>query len=87
MFCPCSFADQEYFFMCRSRKQGSPGGSEVKYLSQCGRFKRCRFDPWIGKIPGGENGNLIQYSCLENAMDRGAWWATVELQSWTQLSD
>ena len=27
--------------------------------------------------PGGENGNPVQYSCLENAMDRGAWWARV----------
>ena len=34
--------------------------------------------------PGGENGNPIQYSCLENSMDRGAWWATVHgvAKSW-----
>ena len=36
----------------------------------------------IGSVPGsvrspGGNGNLLQYSCLENPMDRGAWWATV----------
>ena len=30
-----------------------------------------------GRFPGGGNGNLLQYSCLENPMDRGAWWATV----------
>ena len=30
-----------------------------------------------GLIPGGGNGNPLQYSCLENPMDRGAWWATV----------
>ena len=30
--------------------------------------------PWVGKIP---NGNPLQYSCLENSMYRGAWWATV----------
>ena len=30
-----------------------------------------------GRFPGEGNGNLIQYSCLENSMDRGAWWATV----------
>ena len=29
-----------------------------------------------GKSPGGGNGNPLQYSCLENSMDRGAWWAT-----------
>ena len=31
----------------------------------------------LGKSPGGGNGNLLQYSCLENPMGRGAWWATV----------
>ena len=31
-----------------------------------------------GKIPGGGNGNPLKYSCLENPMDRGAWWATVQ---------
>ena len=30
-----------------------------------------------GRSPGGGHGNPLQYSCLENAMDRGAWWATV----------
>ena len=35
-----------------------------------------------------ENGNPVQYSCLENPMDGGAWWATVHgvAKSWTQLS-
>ena len=31
----------------------------------------------LGRSPGGENDNPLQYSCLENPMDRGAWWATV----------
>ena len=31
----------------------------------------------VGKIPGGGNGNPLQYSCLRNLMDRGAWQATV----------
>ena len=37
--------------------------------------------------PGGRNGNQLQYSCLENPMDRGAWWATVHgvAKSCTQL--
>ena len=30
-----------------------------------------------GRSPGGGNGNPLQYSCLENPMDRGTWWATV----------
>ena len=33
--------------------------------------------PGSGKVPGGGNGNPLQYSCLGNLMDRGAWWATV----------
>ena len=33
--------------------------------------------PWSGRSPRGGNGNLLQYSCLENPMNRGAWWATV----------
>ena len=33
--------------------------------------------PWLGRSPGEENGNPLQYSCLENPMDRGAWQATV----------
>ena len=33
-------------------------------------------DPLEGRCPGGEHGNPFQYSCLENPMDRGAWWAT-----------
>ena len=46
-----------------------------------------------GSIPGSErsrgeaNGNPLQYPCLENPMDRGAWWATVHgvIKIWTQL--
>ena len=33
--------------------------------------------PGLGRSPGEGNGNPLQYSCLENHMDRGAWWATV----------
>ena len=33
--------------------------------------------PVWGRAPGGVHGNPLQYSCLENAIDRGAWWATV----------
>ena len=41
------------------------------------------------RSPGGGNGNLLQFSCLENSMARGAWRATVDgvAKSWTQLSD
>ena len=33
--------------------------------------------PGLGRSPGGGNGNSLQYSCLENSMDRGTWWVTV----------
>ena len=33
--------------------------------------------PGLGRSPGGGNGNPLRYSCLENAMDKGSWWATV----------
>ena len=50
---------------------------------------------YLGSIPGSkrslgrENGNPLQYSCLENSMDRGTWWATVHsvAKSQAQLSN
>ena len=43
--------------------------------------------PGLGRSPGGGHGNPLQYSCLENPMDRGAWWATVHgvAQSQTRM--
>ena len=43
----------------------------------------------LGRTIGEGNGNPLQYSCLENPMDRGAWWAAVHgvARSWTRLSD
>ena len=45
--------------------------------------------PGLGRSPGEGNDNQLQYSCLENPKDRGAWWATVHgvAKNWTQLSD
>ena len=45
--------------------------------------------PGSGRSPGEENGNPLQYSCLENSMDRRAWWAIVHevTKSRTRLSD
>ena len=55
--------------------KGFPGGSAVKNTPcQC---RRCRFNRWVRKIPREGNGHPLQYSCLKNPMDRGAWWATV----------
>ena len=35
--------------------------------------------PGSGRSPGGGHGNPLQYSCLENAMNRGAWWTTIHV--------
>ena len=50
---------------------------------------RVRSMPGLGRSPGGGHGNPLQYSCLENPMDGGAWWATVHgvAKSRTCLSD
>ena len=64
-----------------------PGGSE-------GKESACNAGDWglipgLGKSSGERYGNPLQYSCLENSMDRGAWQDTVHgvAKSWTQLSD
>jgi len=50
-----------------------PGGASNKESAcQCRRCKRHRFNPGLGRSPGVGNGNLCQYSCVENSMDRGA---------------
>ena len=53
------------------------------------QWGRPRLDSQVGKIPWRREWQPIQYSCLENSTDRGAWWATVHgvTKSWTQLSD
>jgi len=63
---------------------GFPGGS----VSVCNAGDQGLI-PGLGRSPGEGNGNPLQYSYLENPMDRGAWWATVHgvSKSWTQLSD
>ena len=54
---------------------GFPGGSEVKASVYNAGY--LGLIPGLGRSPGEGNGNLRQYSCLENLMDRGAWWAPV----------
>ena len=54
---------------------GFPGGSEVK-ASACSAGD-LGLIPGLGRSPGEGNDNPLQYSCLENPMDGGAWWATV----------
>ena len=48
---------------------------QVRNLLQCKRLRRRGFIPGLGRSYGGVNGNPLQYCCLENPMDRGAWQA------------
>ena len=66
---------------------GFPGGSEIKVpVCNAGDLGLI---PGSGRFPGEGNGTPLQYSCLENPMDRGAWWVTVHgvAKSRTRLSD
>ena len=55
-----------------------PGGSLVKNpLANAGDRGDAGSIPGLGISHGGGNGNTLRYSCLENSMDREAWWATV----------
>ena len=66
---------------------GFSGGSDGKE-SSCNAGDMGSI-PELGKSPGERNGSLLQYSCLENPTDRGAWWAAVHgvTKSRTQLND
>ena len=69
---------------------GFPGGSKVKNLpANAGATGDLGSIAGSGRSPGGGNGNPLQYSCLENPMDRGAWRTTVHsvTKSWIQLSN
>ena len=71
--------------LCVAR--GFPGGSELK-ASAC-NVGDLGSIPGLERSPGEGNGNPLQYSCLENPTDRGAWWATLHgvATSQTQLSE
>ena len=64
---------------------GFPGGASGK--EHAGDLRLAGSIPESGRFPGGGHANPLQYSCLENPMDRGAWQATVHgvAKSWTQL--
>ena len=71
------------------------GGSKITANGDCSHeIKRClllgrKVMTNLGSIFGEGNGTPLQYSCLENTVDGGAWWAAVHgvTKSWTQLSD
>ena len=50
------------------------GGSGKEQPANVLNIKETGLIPGLGRSPGEGNGNLLQYSCLENPMDRGLWW-------------
>ena len=66
---------------------GFPGGSDSQESAHNAR--NLGLIPGLGRCFGGGHGNPLQYSCLENPMDRGAWPAAVHgmAESWTRLRD
>ena len=74
----------------RFNARGLPGGTVVKNLpDSVGGARDLDLIPRSGRSLGVENDNPLQRSCLENSMDREAWWVTVHeiTKSWTRLSD
>ena len=67
---------------------GFPGGSDGK--ESASNEGDLGSSPGLERSPGGGHGNPLQYSCLDNPMDRGAWWATVggvaKSQTWLKLA-
>ena len=74
-----------YIYVCMYI--GFPDGSVVRNLPA--EQETWVWFPGLGRSPGEENGNPLQYSCLENPMDRGPWWSTVQkvTKSQAQLRD
>ena len=61
---------------------------EVKNLpANAGNVRGSSLIPGSGRSPGKGNGNPLQYSCLENPMDRGAWWAIVHRVAETDTAE
>ena len=75
------------------RAQASPGTHRIGGTSgkepacQCRRLRDAGSIPGLERSPGGGHGNPLQYSCLENPMDRGTWQATAHrvTKNWTRL--
>ena len=63
------------FLKNKKQMRGFPDGSDGKE-SACNAGDLGSI-PGLGRSPGGGHGNPLHYSCLENPMDRGAWWAIV----------
>ena len=64
----------KFYSRCMNEKD-FPGGSDGKDFAS--NVEDLGSIPGLGRSPGEEKGNPLQYPCLENSMDRGVWWAPV----------
>ena len=75
------FFFNRYLFICLEATYRWLGASQVLVVknppANAGDVRDAGSIPGSGRSPGGGHGNPLQYFCLENPMDRGAWWTTV----------
>ena len=65
---------------------GFPGGTSSKETTgNAGGIRDAGSIPWLRRFPGEEHGNPLQYSCLENPMDIGAWQAMIHRDAKSQI--
>ena len=74
-----SVTQRKEYLKNRAHFKGFPGGAGVKNLPA--NAGDAGPSPGPGRSPGEGNGNPLQYSCLENSMDRGAWWVMVHRET------
>ena len=71
------------------RLSSSSSKGKLRWERICLQSRRPGFNLWVERCPGKGNDNSLQYSCLENSMDTGAWWATVhgvtDMTEWLTL--
>ena len=73
-FVVCSFSDCEVHYLYWASQVA---GVVKNHPANAGYLRDASSIPGLGRSPGGGHGNPLQHPCLENAMDRGACWATV----------
>ena len=84
----------EASYRSHHKGKGLYKGESIRKKGSLGTSKKLPGDPGsksgLGRSPGEGNGYPLQYSCLENSMDRGAWWATVhgvaKSQTWLKTN-
>ena len=75
-------------FILLTVARGFPGGTVANNLKPiAGGARDVGSIPGLGRPPGAGNGNPLQYSHLENSMDRGAWWDTAQGTTQSEITE